>query len=106
MNGILALVVGVQMVEKMEEARTMERFMLATSSEQKVAIVQETERFVLEIADEVFKPEEVIGAEGVEAKNEFVEGLIAHNYRYFNLPNPFDYGVTLDEVKKRHGVKC
>jgi hypothetical protein len=103
MKELLMLAVGIGMVEKMEEAETMERLEKATSHEEKVAIVRETERFVFEIANDVFRPESEIGEDGVKAKQQFIEGIIGHNYRYFGMENPLDNGISFAELKIRNG---
>src|SRR5690625_3908542 len=95
---ILSVVVGSKMVEKMKEVQTMERFELAETFEEKVAIVQETEKFAYEVADEIFKPNEEIGADGIIAKDEFIQELVAHQYDFFELPMP-----SPEEVRSRHG---
>lgn len=97
------LAVGIEMVEKMEAAQTMERLARAKTIEEKKAVVRETEKFVFEIANDVFKPDEVIGVEGVNAKDQFIKGIITHNYGYFGLENPFENGTTFEEVKIRNG---
>jgi hypothetical protein len=103
MKEFLMLVVGIEMVEKMEEAQIMERVERAKTIEEKTAVVRETEKFVFEITNDVFKPDEVIGVDGVQAKEEFIQGLIAHNYGFFGLENPFKNGTTFEDVKIRNG---
>jgi hypothetical protein len=98
---LLELVVGLEMTKKMAEAETFERLENASTMDEKLMIAQETEKFVFEIANDIFV--ENLPQEGIEVKNEFIKGLIEHNYRFFRLPNPFENGVTLDQVKARNG---
>ncbi|MDC3413947.1 hypothetical protein [Terrihalobacillus insolitus] len=98
---MLELIVGLEMTKKMAAADIMERVEKATTIGEKTLIVQETERFVFEIADEIFI--ENLPKEGIKVKDEFIKGLVEHNYRFFNIPNPFENGVTLDEIKARNG---
>jgi hypothetical protein len=98
---ILELIVGLEMTKKMAEAETFERLASASTMDEKMLVAQETEKFVFEIADDIFV--EDLPQDGIEAKDEFIKGLIEHNYRFFKLPNPFENGVTLEHVKARHG---
>ena len=104
MKDLVVFLVSTELVKKMWDASLFERLEAVETDEAKAAIVQETERMVFEIVDEVFKPDEEIDEEGIEMKNYFIKGIIEHNYQFFKLPTPFEQGLTLDDVKERNGV--
>lgn len=103
MKELFMLALGIEMVNKMKEARTMERVEAAATIEEKTEIVRETESMVFDVIDSLFKPEEEIGKDGIEAKEEIAKATIEHQYVYFKLPNPFEYGTTFEEIKLRNG---
>ncbi|WP_033829083.1 hypothetical protein [Bacillus andreraoultii] len=101
---IITAVAGKELVERMEKGDIFNRIENAQSLSEKVAIVQETEKYAFEVAEVIFKPNDEIGEEGVQVKDEFVKATIEHNYHYFGLPTPFEQGVTMEEIKFRNGI--
>ena len=106
MNESVLLAIGVEMIKKMEKANTKERVEQAQTVEEKTAIVQETEKFVFEVGDDVFKSDEEIGEEGLKVKNEFFKEAVAFQYVFFELPNPFENGTTFNNVLARNGFQA
>lgn len=94
------LIAGSLMVEKLEEGKYKEKVILATKVEQQ-KLLQETEVFAFEIADEIFKSDEEIGEEGIEVKNKLIESLIKTNYKHLGVESPFDNGATFKEIELR-----
>ena len=103
MIDFVVLAIGIELTKKMKRVNLLERFEAANTLEAKTAIVQETEKMTLEVVNDIFKPESEIGEEGVEVKDEVTKDIIEHNYEYFEIPSPFEQGLTLDDIKKRNG---
>lgn len=102
MLGLAVLAAGIQMIEKFEEYEIRERISNAKTASEAKAIVQSTERFAFEIADEIFK--EDLPQEGIEAKKHFILSLISANYDYFGFENPIVEGITFEDIQFRNGV--
>ena len=102
---LVTLLVGMELVKRLDESSLFERVEAVDSLEAKTAIVQETEKMVFEVCDEFFKSNEEIDEEGKQVKDEYIKRVIEHNYRFFGLPTPFDLGVTFEEIKERNGIK-
>ena len=87
--------------DKMTEAK------LTGNKELALEAAKETEKVALAVAYEVTKPDaelyEIHGESAVEAKREFEQGLVVHNYKFLDLETPFENGVTLEELKGRNG---
>lgn len=104
MNQMVMMAIGIEMFGKMVEANTIDRVAAATTTEEKATIVQETEKFAFEVIGGIFKPDSEIGEDGVKAKELATKGLIEHQYNYFKLPNPFENGTTMEDVKARNQI--
>jgi hypothetical protein len=101
---IITAIAGKELFERMEKGDIFNRVENAETVSEKVAIIQETEKYAFEVANVIFKSDEEIGEEGVELKDEFIKATIEHNYHYFGLPTPFEQGVTMEEIKFRNGI--
>lgn len=101
---VAMLAAGIEMVMRMKNADIYNRLAKAKNQSEKAAIVQETEKFAFEVADIIFRPDNEIGLDGIQVKEDFIKTIIEHNYRYFNLPTPFEQGATMTEIKFRNGI--
>lgn len=101
---IFSAIVSNMMVTKFHENKIIERVNQAETLEEKKLIVRETEPYAFEIVDEVFKPDEEIGEEGIQAKKNLIKALICSNYQFFGLSTPFEEGETFEDIEFRSGL--
>lgn len=86
-----------------------ERAFQAKTEDEKRKIAIETDKITFKTVDRIFKPDEEIrstknGEIGIKLKNKIIEAVLQHNYHFFELPNPFDEGLTLEDIKARCGL--
>ncbi|WP_163530912.1 hypothetical protein [Halobacillus ihumii] len=104
MQDLVMMVIGVQMEEKMTEKDVFNRVEAAETDSEKFDIVRETESDVFDVIGDVFKSEDELPPEGIEAKDELTKAVLENQYEYFNLSTPFNNGDTLDTLKERNGI--
>lgn len=103
-ENMVALLISISLFKKVEQAGAFEKIAAARTTNEKVNVIRETEKFAFQVADEFVKSDEEIGEAGIKAKNELIEKLIEHNYEYFGLPSPFKNGTTLEDIRNRNGL--
>lgn len=101
---IFSAIVANMMMTEFHRNGIIERMNQAETLEEKKLIVRETETYAFKIADEVFKPDEEIGEEGIQVKKDFIKALICSNYQFFGLPTPFEEGETFEDIEFRSGL--
>lgn len=106
--GDIATIISLEMTMRMAKAKIYDRLDDALLHEDRLEVLQATERITLELVDEIMKSDEEIileiGVEGLQAKDEVFKAIVTSNYEFLGFPelNPFECGKTIEEVKMRN----
>jgi len=110
MKELIEKMLLIDIATKMNESGVFDKVEEAEGNTEKLEVIAlESEKVIFESVDNVFKSDEEINEiggdeaeEGIKQKREIMKALIAHQYKFLEIPTPFENGITMDEVIKRN----